>query len=144
MPEETPQKIVFPGRFDSLDDVRDFVARAAKEAGFSPATIYEMQMAADEAFSNIVEHAYGGEVSGDVECTCCVEDDALVMTLRDHGIEFDPASVPPPVIDGDLEERDYCGLGLYFMNKLMDEVHFEFDAESGNVLTMVKRRETDS
>ena len=101
-------------------------------------------MAADEAFSNIVEHAYGDEASGDVECTCRVENDALVMTLRDHGIEFDPASVPPPDINGDLEERDYCGLGLYFMNKLMDEVHFEFDAESGNMVTMVKRRETES
>lgn len=144
MSAQLPQTIAFPGRFDSLDNLRDFVARAAEAAGLSPADIYAVQMAADEAFSNIVEHAYGDQEGGDVECTCCVEDDALVMTLRDHGTEFDPAGVPPPDVDGDLEERDYRGLGLYFMNKLMDEVHFEFGAESGNVVTMVKRREAES
>ena len=63
-----------------------------------------------------------------------------IVTLRDHGRRFDPASVPEPDLHSDLEDRDIGGLGLYFVRKLMDEVCFEFIPGSGNLVTMVKRK----
>jgi serine/threonine-protein kinase RsbW len=98
-------------------------------------------MAVDEACTNIIEHAYGGEGRGDIECTCQIESDRLIVRLCDHGRPFDPSSVPEPDINASLEERTEGGLGLFLIRKLMDEVHFEFTAESGNVLTMVKWKE---
>ncbi len=99
-----------------------------------------MQLAVDEACSNIIEHAYGGEGRGDIESTCRIHSDGLTLILRDHGRPFNPNSVPPPNLHSSLEERNARGLGLYFMRELMDEVHFEFTPDSGNVLTMVKRK----
>ena len=66
------------------------------------------------------------------------------MILRDYGRPFDPASVPEPDLHASLEDRRGSGLGLYFMRQLMDKVHFEFTPDSGNVLTMVKRKEVVS
>jgi anti-sigma regulatory factor (Ser/Thr protein kinase) len=66
------------------------------------------------------------------------------VALRDYGHPFDPSRVPEPDINAGLEERKAGGLGLYLIRKLMDEVHFEFTPDSGNVLTMVKHKETSS
>ncbi len=139
---DTSQTHVFPGQFDSLAPIGEFVTHAARAAGLDARAVYAVQMAVDEACSNIIEYAYGGERCGTIECTCRISDDELTVILRDHGRPFDPTSVPEPDIHASLENRDGGGLGFYFMHQLMDEVHFEFTPDSGNVLTMVKRGET--
>jgi serine/threonine-protein kinase RsbW len=138
------QTRAFPGRFDSLAAIGEFVSRAAEAAGLDARAVYSVQMAVDEACSNIIEHAYGGEGRGNIECTCHVDEDGLTVVLRDKGRFFDPTSVPAPDLHANLEDRTGGGLGLYFMRQLMDEVHFEFTPGSGNLLTMVKRREEAS
>lgn len=136
------QTRVFPGRFDSLSKISGFVVDAAGAAGLDADAVYAVEMAVDEACTNIIEHAYGGEGQGDIECTCQINHNELTVTLRDYGCPFEPSDVPEPDIDAALEDRQEGGLGLYLIQKLMDEVHFEFTADFGNILTMVKRRET--
>jgi serine/threonine-protein kinase RsbW len=46
--------------------------------------------------------------------------------------------VPAPDLCSPLEERHIGGLGIYLMTRLMDEVHFDFNPHTGNLLTMVK------
>ncbi len=139
--KQMAQTSTFPGRFESLVRISDFVARVAQAAGLDTRAVYDVQMAVDEACANIIEHAYGGEDRGDIECTCCADKEGLTVTLRDHGHPFDPASVPEPNLHASLEERKEGGLGLYFIRRLMDEAHFEFTPDSGNILTMIKRKE---
>jgi len=95
-------------------------------------------LALDEACTNIIEHAYGGEGHGDITCTCVINSAGLTIVLRDHGRPFDPASTQEPNLHTNLENREVGGLGVYFIYTLMDEVHFEFTPDAGNVLTMVK------
>lgn len=141
---DTSQTRTFPGQFDSLADICDFVTGAAEAADLDARAVYAVQVAVDEACCNIIEHAYGGGGRGDVECTCRINGDGLTVVLRDHGQPFDPASVPEPDLEAALEDRSLGGLGLYFVRKLMDEVHFEFAPDAGNVLTMVKRKEKEA
>lgn len=141
---DASQTHTFPGRFDSLAAIGDFVTPAAETAGLDARAVRAVQLAVDEACSNIVEHAYGGEGRGDIECTCRVDEEGLTVILRDHGRPFDPRSVPEPNLSPSLDECTGRGLGLYFMRQLMDKVHFECAPDSGNVLTMVKRRATRS
>ena len=138
---KTSQTLTFPGRFDSLASISEFVARAAEEAGLDECATYEVQMAVDEACSNIIEHAYDGEGRGDIECACHIDEDKLSIILRDHGIPFDPTSVLEPDLDAPLKKRKAGGLGMHFMRQLMDEMRFERSPDSGNVLTMVKHKE---
>jgi len=114
------------------------VVTAAREAGLSDADVYSVQLAVDEACANIIEHAYGGEGNGDIECTCSVRDDRLIVLLSDTGCPFDPRGVPSPNLTAELENRETGGLGVYLMTRMMDEVHFERDGVT-NTLTMVKR-----
>ena len=132
-------KIVFDANFDNLDEIREIVAEAARQVGFSDKEIYAIQLAADEASSNIIEHAYAGVTGGKLEIDINISDNKLKIIMRDHGEPFDPASVPEPNVKADLSERKIGGLGMYLMRKLMDEVSYESSPETGNILTMIKR-----
>jgi serine/threonine-protein kinase RsbW len=133
-------KITFPARFDYLDEIRDFVAEIARQGGFSEKLVYSLQLAADEAASNIIEHAYEGIPDAFIDITCDLHDDVIVITMHDTGSSFDPSTVKQPNIKADLSDRQIGGLGVYLMRKLMDEVSYESNSTTGNLLTMTKRR----
>jgi serine/threonine-protein kinase RsbW len=130
----------FPGRFSSLADIAQFVTQAAREAGLDSKAAYAVQLAVDEACSNIIEHAYGGEGCGQIECTCDVTPRGLRVVLSDQGESFDPASIPPPNLHVPLKDRQSGGLGIYLIRKMMDEVTYETAPEGVNRLTMVKEK----
>jgi serine/threonine-protein kinase RsbW len=132
---------VFPGRFESLPKIRDFVVSAAISAGLNDLDVYAVELAVDEACSNIIEHAYGGEGVGDIQCTCRVSEDDLTIILKDNGQPFEPESIPEPNFSGPLEDLKPGGAGLFLMRKMMDKVQFEFTPDYGNTLVMVKRVE---
>lgn len=132
------RSIAFPGRFSSLNGIREFYTQAAKEANLDEKSICEVQLAVDEAASNIIDHAYKGEGKGDIECSYLAEPGKLEVIMRDHGKPFDPDKVKSPDLQNDLCRRKQRGLGLHFMKSLMDSVDFSFNSKSGNVLRMVK------
>jgi anti-sigma regulatory factor (Ser/Thr protein kinase) len=138
---QSSRTAVFPGQYDRLGEIVDFVTAAAEAAGFETRDVQAVQLAVDEACSNIIEHAYGGERRGDIECTCCIDGDTLVTTLSDRGAPFDLDAVPEPNLDAALEERSEGGLGVFIMRRLMDEIHHVFSPGEGNILTLIKRRE---
>lgn len=130
---------VFPASFEQLDAIRDYVAAAAREVGMDESDACAVEMAVDEACSNIIEHAYRGQ-PGEIEIGCESGGGLLTLVIRDRGRPFDPASVPVPDLTCPLEDRPIGGLGVYLMRQLMDEVTYAADEQSGNVLTLVKRR----
>jgi serine/threonine-protein kinase RsbW len=131
--------------YDNLDILRDYLGWIAEDCRMSAKDVYAVQLAVDEACTNIIEHAYGGECDKSIDLHCEVTPQALIIRLHDHGEPFNPLEVPQPNFDVPIEERDNGGLGLYLMRQLMDEIHFSFlpgEAVSENTLTMVKKRKT--
>jgi serine/threonine-protein kinase RsbW len=133
-------KITFPARFEFLDEIRDLVAQVAREGGFTEKVVYALQLAADEAASNIIEHAYEGVADAALDIACDMQGDTIVVTMHDTGKSFDFSKVKQPNLKADLSERQIGGLGVYLMRKLMDEVSYESNSTTGNLLTMTKRR----
>ncbi len=130
----------FRARFEELEDIRQFVGQTARSAGFADKAVYSVQLAADEAASNIIEHAYGEESDASFELSCDFRDGQLVMTFVDQGKSFDFDRVEVPDLKADLSERKIGGLGIYLMHKLMDQVDYVV-TDSGNILTLTKKKE---
>ncbi len=126
-------------RVEHLAEIADFVQHAARAAGLDDKQAYDVQMAVDEACTNVIEHAYHGRKNGTIEITCERRGKDFVVLIQDYGDAFNPARVARPNIHDPLARRRVGGLGLFFMNKLMDSVDFKFSARNGNRLTMVKR-----
>jgi serine/threonine-protein kinase RsbW len=131
---------IFPAKYESLNAMREFVCQAAEDAHMSESDSYKVQLAVDEACSNIIEHACDGENEDDIEITCVELDDQVKIMIRDHGEPFDPTTAPAPDLDADLEDRPVGGLGIFLMKRLMDDICYEALGEAGNVLTLIKHR----
>ncbi len=145
-PPDEPNILTLLARFKYLDKVRSFAEEYASQCGLGSAETYQVQMAVDEAFTNIVEHAYGGECDETIECACEVTAEGLVITMRDCGVPFDPDQIPDPDLKASLQDRQIGGLGLFFIRQYMDDVEFLFDMDEEekracNILRMVKRKE---
>lgn len=122
-----------------MAEIADFVERAARASGLNDDQIYDVQMAVDEACTNIIQHAYHGRKTGTIDLVCEARGKEFVITIRDQGDAFDPTKVARPNVNHPLSRRNVGGLGLFFMNKLMDRIEFQFSPQQGNLLTMVKK-----
>jgi anti-sigma regulatory factor (Ser/Thr protein kinase) len=132
--------VQFAAGFEQLDEIREFVGKIARKGGFSDKDVYNIQLATDEAASNIIEHAYHNLSGKILELTCGMRDDVITIKLTDYGESFDPSEVPLPDLKADLSDRKIGGLGIFLMRKLMDEISYQPGPNHSNVLTMTKRK----
>jgi anti-sigma regulatory factor (Ser/Thr protein kinase) len=124
------------GDLADIPRIMEFVDSVFVEAGVDPAARFDLQLAIEEACTNVIEHAYAGAGGAySLEIVACGPD--LAITLVDRGRPFNPEEIAAPDLDVPLEERRIGGLGLHLMKQLMDEVYFSFTAQ-GNVLRMIK------
>jgi serine/threonine-protein kinase RsbW len=130
----------FPGNYKSLAKIGEFVLRAAQKAGLDGNDSYAIELAVDEGCCNIIDHAYGGEDRGEMECSIETVDGKITVTIRDHGRSFDPTLVPVPVLNVPIQKVRKRGAGVFLMKKLVDELQYETSPETGNVLVLVKRK----
>ena len=137
VPFQDNQKTFF-AQYDNLADIATFIHSYCQEANLDNSSCYHVETAVDEACSNIIEHAYGGEGKGKIDICCHVNAQGITITLTDRGASFNPDNIPEPDLTAPLQERESHGLGLYFIHKLMDEVIYSHDADNSNILTMVK------
>jgi serine/threonine-protein kinase RsbW len=132
------------GLYNNIHHICEFVLNGARSAGLDEGAVFHIELACDEACTNIIEHAYGGEDKGDIEVQWWVNDSYFGVTLYDNGRSFDPATVTPSTFKELPDPKDpdnlpVGGLGIHFMRKLMDEVRYGLDPVKGNTLTMMKQ-----
>jgi anti-sigma regulatory factor (Ser/Thr protein kinase) len=139
--------LTVPAQFDQLQRIASFIRAQVEQTGFSGLDINRIELAVDEACSNIIQHAYAGRSDGLIRVNVhVVPSGRITITLIDTGRSFDPDSIPEPDPTGSLDELKVGGLGLYLMRQAMDDVRFEFDVlghghgepQRFNRLTMVK------
>src|SRR5574340_174268 len=133
------RRLTVQGRYEFIPTITAFIEEAAQAAGLSEDEAFHCRMAVDEACTNIIEHAYGGEDRGLIEVTCNIESGVCSIQIVDHGKPFDPDNIPTPGIGNHLDEIRPGGIGLHLMRQMMDNIRFEF-AEAHNTLTMIKNR----
>ena len=143
--------LIVPGRYDQIQVICEFVSAGAREAGLDGDAVFHMELCCDEASTNIIEHAYGAEDVGEITVTYETIGDSFTVTLHDDGHPFDPGDVPEPTfppsetnsddakLGGIMKSLKIGGLGIHFMRKLMDEVHFSFNGQQGNTLVLTKK-----
>jgi serine/threonine-protein kinase RsbW len=133
----TELELKIDARLESLPKINDFIVAALKQLG-TEKELHNVQLAVDEACTNIIKHAYCDE-GGPITISCGLQGGRLIITIKDKGNPFDPTSIPPPNLESDIHERKIGGLGMHLMRKLMDEVCYSFDITEGNKLVMKKR-----
>jgi serine/threonine-protein kinase RsbW len=118
--------------------IRDFVEETALLLKVEPALIPGIQLAVDEAATNIIIHGYQNQ-GGNIKIEVGQERNDFIVRLRDEAAPFDPTSVPLPDITLPLEKRAPGGLGVYLIRRTMDDLFHRVIETGGNELTLIKR-----
>jgi anti-sigma regulatory factor (Ser/Thr protein kinase) len=130
--------LAFPADVNLLAAVRSFMVAVLKEHGYGTELINDLEMAADEAVTNVVEHAYLYDNRKTVTVELDLERTGVRVKIKDQGQAFNPLQAGPVDLDQHVAERRTGGLGVHLMQSLMDGV--DYRREDGfNVLTLTKK-----
>ena len=128
---------------ESLTEIHQYLQPILIAARLNSSEVYAVQLAVEEACSNVVEHAYGLLPGKEMELTVQDGEAVLVVLLRDWGEPVRPEAVVPQPVKKLVKAHARGGLGLHFMRQLMDEVNFERTQDGANLLRMAKyKRDT--
>ncbi|MEX0845222.1 MAG: ATP-binding protein [Balneolaceae bacterium] len=122
---------------EHLAEVRDFVAAHAQNIGLSQKDISEIRLAVDEAYTNIIKHAYKDSPTSLVNIEIGSNSNQLWISLKDEGKSFDPSTYSEPNLMKKIKEKKRGGMGVYLIRKLMDQVQYNRKGHK-NEIRMVK------
>jgi serine/threonine-protein kinase RsbW len=115
---------VWPARPVHLASIRAEVRRWLTPLGLTGDTEQDIVLAANEAASNAVEHAYRPVTAEDtVELTFWIETRAICIEIVDHGRWRAPGPLPSP-----------RGRGLKLMSSIIHTVLIHYDGRGTRVL----------
>lgn len=96
---------------------------------------FEVELALREALANAIVHGCKEDRSSEIEVLlACDKTRGMLVIIRDPGPGFDPNSIPSPVQGENIYSSG--GRGVYLINQLMDEVHYQ---KGGTEIHMIKR-----
>jgi PAS domain S-box-containing protein len=113
--------------------VREF-CRMLPEGLLDQDDVGTLELAVNEASSNIMKHAYHGRADQRIQLEAETCPGRLSIRLYHLGDSFDPAAVPPPALDGSRES----GFGIYLIARSVDEVRYFRDDRGRNCIALVK------
>jgi serine/threonine-protein kinase RsbW len=134
------QHLRLSGTPDALPRIRDAVVAAAERCGLSPEDTGKIEMAAGEACSNIIEHAYSTHPTHpDIEVDIREFANRIEITILDYSmIDFPVDEMPGVGLDDYIATQRRRGLGLYIIRNFVDRVEHRFICGQGNELRLVK------
>jgi serine/threonine-protein kinase RsbW len=125
-------------RTNNLLEVREFIGRAARQAGFDEEDVANIVLAVDEACTNIIKHAYQYSPNKEIEINIIPSNQSFEIRIYDTGRTFDPTTLRPPNLKEQLRQYRRGGLGVYLMKRLMDEVEYNFQQGKRNEVRLIK------
>ncbi len=137
-PGDSPVCIQICSQPSYLPVVRAALGKLCENIGFDGDTAGQVVLSVDEALTNIIRHACGGDPDQVIEIEffpCCDPGhEGLEIILRDYGKAIDPDQIKPR----DLDEVRPGGLGLHIMKECMDIVEYTQAEGGGTRLRMFK------
>jgi len=87
--------IALPGRMAAIGDAGDWLAAWLAPRAVTADLAFAMRLCLEEALANIVMH---GRTEGEaaIAVSLAEEQGALVLTISDDGVAFDPVTAEPP------------------------------------------------
>jgi anti-sigma regulatory factor (Ser/Thr protein kinase) len=126
--------ITVPSHPKYLSLVRAVTGMMGVQNKVDETVIEHMEHAVDEACSNVIKHAYGGDPNQQIGVTLRISPEAFEVIIEDNGLKADVASIKGRGLD-DIRPG---GLGVHLIKRACDVVEFDEEKQKGNRLRLVK------
>ena len=125
-----------------LDKLCECLEDCGQKIGLSKKLIFEINLALDELFTNIISYGFKDEDEHIIKVTITPQNEELCLYIEDDGIPFNPIDFETPDVARSVENCNIGGLGIHIMRKLMNEICYQRCGDK-NVLTLKKTLSND-
>ena len=130
-------KMTFPNKLSYFFLVQLFVREIAQTVGFSGRELNQIDIAVEESVSNIMVHNSVEELPS-FDIVCEKIPGGIKIILKDMGIPFDPDRIKKYELSKNPDDISASGLGIYLIQKMMDDLSFRNLGTGGKETVMIK------
>ena len=127
--------LIVPGSMSFVNVSLDFVKASALSFGFAEKDILHVTLAAEEAFTNVINGSLGNNAGLTYKVICRLLASRMEIVIKDKGMPFSPDDIP------EYDPEDPCdvdGLSMYLLKKSIDEVQFRNLGRDGKEMILIK------
>lgn len=135
--ESTDKTLTIDNQINELTRVAVFLEELGEEWGLPVSQVYAVNLAMEEALTNIILYGYDDESSHIIKINIHKTGFELSIIIIDDGHEYDPTLNEAPDISLSIGERPVGGLGIFLIKKMMDCVEYQ-RKENKNYLMLTK------
>jgi anti-sigma regulatory factor (Ser/Thr protein kinase) len=136
-----PETLTVQAEHSDIARVSDWAIGLAAKYTLPSSTSYALQLCLEEAVSNIVRHGFAEDFAGEttpdraINVSCSVGSGAVILTIEDGGMAFDPTTIAAPTAPTSLSDAPIGGLGIHLMRQFATALAYE-RRNGGNRLTL--------
>jgi serine/threonine-protein kinase RsbW len=128
-----------PSDLEAAERIQDRIIAVLESLEYSARDVFGMRLALEEAIVNAIKHGNRMDPSKSVRILCEIDRDRVYVEVEDQGPGFNPAEIPDPTSEENLEKPG--GRGIMLMRAFMTRV--EYNAQ-GNQVTLEKLRDNSA
>ena len=118
-----------------LRALRGVCRSLAEQAGLSEVEVGRVVLGLEEACTNVIRHAYGGEADRPIRFLFRLEPNVLIIEMVDWGRK----ATREQMHGRELADVRPGGLGIHLMNRTFDAMDYDFEERDHNRLVLRKR-----
>jgi len=127
-------RMTFASDYGSARKTQREILEAVVENRYKEHAVFAIKLAVEEVLVNAVKHGNKHDTSKQVHVVADVSPQQFEIWVEDEGNGFDPAGVPDPRSEENLEKTD--GRGLLLIKSYMDLVEY---TKGGRCVHMLKK-----
>ncbi len=131
-------RLTIPNDLSYLSMALRFVRENALVMGFPEKAIKQIELCVEEAASNVIQHGFRPGEDAEFHIICEQTTLGLKTIIKDKGQPFDPTTAPDYDPKKPENAEQESGLGLFLIQKFMDEVTFHNLGRDGKELHLTK------
>ncbi len=135
---ETERHLILHNDIQQIPQLAEFVESVAEIAHLDVGMTMSLNLALEEAVSNVIMYAYPANSDGLVDIEAIIRKQSLEFIISDSGKPFDPTAAPEADVTLKAEDRPIGGLGIFLVRNIMDEVKYTRSDDGKNILSMTK------
>ena len=129
----------YPASLDSLERIAEDAENFCAENRIDATSSFALNLCLDEIFTNCVMYGYKGCQSKEVSIKLEASNGELLAEVIDDACAFNPLEeIKNPNLDGNVEDRQIGGLGVFLVKKNMDKIEYSYEGGK-NILRMYRK-----
>ncbi|MBR0048549.1 MAG: ATP-binding protein [Prevotella sp.] len=132
------RQLILHNDVQQIEQLEGYIEAIAEDTGIDPSLAMSLNLALEEAVTNVILYAYPEGTDGTVDIVADSDGQQVTFTVTDNGKPFDPTAQAEADVTLGVEDRPIGGLGIFLVRNIMDSVEYS-RVDGKNILRMQKK-----